>query len=188
MEKWTLADQTVSSKGQKSCQLTCDHAPVNFHLGDGLRTRFGATTFERNVDAVRRNLDFDVTGETLERLKAIDAWALTYITEHSERLLKKKLSRAEVENAYTPLVRTYGSASSVKTKINLKGSRSATYWDCHGGQIHEPPAENTWQDFAYSVHVALPQLWIMQGSCGLLLETTALCLQAPAAVNPFLKT
>ena len=92
-----------------------------------------------------------------------------------------------MENAYTPQVRTYGSCSSVKTKINIRGPRAATYWDDKGQQIPECPAEGTWQDYAYAVHVALPQLWCMAGQFGLLLETTALCLQAPAAVNPFLK-
>ena len=188
MEGWTLADTTVSSKGQKSCQLTCDHAPVKFQLGDGLRTRFGASTFDKNVDAIRRNLDFDLQeGETLERLKAIDAWALDYITAHSDRLLKKKLSRAEVENGYTPLVRTYGSCSSVKTKINIRGPRAATYWDEKGQQIHEPPADHEWTMYAYKVQVAIPQLWQMQGTFGLLLEARALCLSPPAAVNPFAK-
>ena len=130
---WHLSEQSVSSKGQKSCQLTADHQPVKFLLGDGLRTRFGASTFDKNVDAIRRNLDFDLEeGETLERLKTIDAWAIDYITTNSERLLKKKLSRAAVENGYTPLVRTYGSCSSVKTKINIRGPRAATYWDEQG--------------------------------------------------------
>jgi len=187
MENWHLSDQTVSSKGQKSCQLTADHQPVKFQLGDGLRTRFGASTFDK-VDVPRRNLDFDLEeGETLERLKAIDAWAIGYITLNSERLLKKKLSRPEVENGYTTLVRTYGSCSSCKTKINIRGPRACTYWDDKGQQIPECPAEGAWQDFAYTVQATLPQLWIMQGTFGLLLETTALCLQAPAAVNPFLK-
>ena len=189
MERWHLSEQSISSKGQKSCQLTADHQPVKFQLGDGLRTRFGASSWDRNMETIRRNLDFDLgEGETLERLKAIDAWALDYITENSERLLKKRLSKAEVENGYTKLVRTYGSSSSCKCKINIRGPRSCTYWDDKGQQIHEPPAEGTWQDFAYTVAVAIPQLWIMQGTFGLLLETTALCLQAPAAVNPFLKS
>ena len=183
---WHLSDQTVSSKGQKSCTLTADHQPVRFQLGEALRTRFGASTFDKNVDAVRRNLDFDIDDEVaLARLKEIDAWALEYITANSERLLKKQLSRAEVENGYTPLVRTYGSSCSVKTKLNIRGSRSATLWNEKGEQILEPPSEGTWQDFAYTPYVAIPQLWIMQGTFGLLLEATALMLQAPAATNPF---
>ena len=74
MASWHLSDQTVSSKGQKSCQLTADHQPVRFQLGEALRTRFGASTFDKNVDAVRRNLDFDIDEEVaLARLKEIDA-------------------------------------------------------------------------------------------------------------------
>ena len=185
MDQWHLSEQAVSSKGQ-SCVLTADHQVVRFQLGNGLRTRFGASTFDKNVDAVRRNLDFDLDDEVvLARLREIDDWALEYITQHSERLLKKQLSRTEVENGYTPLVRTYGSSSSCKSKINLRGSPSATFWNERGEQILEPPAEGTWQDFAYTAYVSLPQLWIMQGTFGLLLETTALMLSPPAATNPF---
>jgi len=39
---------------------------------------------------------------------------------------------------------------------------------------------------AYSVQVVVPQIWIMQGTFGLLLETIAVQLSPPAAVNPFL--
>ena len=141
MEKWHLSEQAESSKGQKSCQLTAEHQPVRFQLGEGLRTRFGASTFEKNVDAVRRSLDFDLDDpDALARLKEIDAWALDYITTHSERLLKKKLSRSEVENGYNPLVKTYGSSSICKTKINTRGSRSATFWLENGDQMLDPPA------------------------------------------------
>ena len=157
MDSWHLSEQNISSKGQKSCQLTADHQPVKFQLGDGLRTRFGASSWDRNMETIRRNLDFDLAeGETLERLKAIDAWALDYITEHSERLLKKRLSHAEVQNGYSPLTRTYGSCHSVKTKINIRGPRAATYWDDKGQQIHEPPADHEWTLYAYTVQVALP--------------------------------
>jgi hypothetical protein len=186
MDQWHLAETAVSAKGQKSCLLTANHQPVRFQLGSGLRTRFGASTFEKNVDAVRRSLDFDLDDEVvLSRLREIDAWALDYITTHSERLLKKTLSRTEVENNYNPLVKIYGSSHSCKTKINIRGSRSATFWNEKGEQILDPPADGTWQDFAYQAHVCIPQLWIMAGSFGLLLETQALKLSAPSAINPF---
>ena len=126
MDKWHLSEQAVSSRGQKSCQiLTADHQVVRFQLGESLRTRFGASTFDKNVDAVRRNLDFVVDELVLARLKEIDAWALDYLTTHSERLLKKQLSRTEVENNYTPLVRTYGSSCSCKT-ISASPSRQSS--------------------------------------------------------------
>ena len=108
MDSWHLAPQAVSSKGQKSCALTADHQPVRFQLGNGLRTRFGASCFEKGVDAPRRNLDFDIMDEegVVAKLQEIDDWALGYITDNSERLLKKKCNRTDVESAYTPLVRT----------------------------------------------------------------------------------
>ena len=179
MDQWHLAETAV-------CLLTANHQPVRFQLGSGLRTRFGASTFDK-IDVARRSLDFDLdnASETLARLREIDDWALNYITEHSERLLKKQLSRTEVENNYNPLVKIYGSSHSCKTKINIRGSRSATFWNEKGEQILDPPADGTWQDFAYQAHVSIPQLWIMAGSFGLLLETTALMLSAPSAINPF---
>ena len=186
MDQWHLAETAVSAKGQKSCLLTANHQPVRFQLGSGLRTRFGASTFEKNVDAARRSLDFDLDdADALATLREIDDWALDYITTHSERLLKKKLSRSEVENGYNPLVKIYGSSHSCKTKINIRGSRAATIWNDKNEQLLEPPAEGTWQDFAYAAHVSVPQLWIMANTFGLLLETTALQLSAPAATNPF---
>ena len=187
MEDWHLSDQATSSKGQKSCQLTSEHQSVRFQLGTSLRTRFGASCFEKGVDAPRRNLDFDITDqeEVHSKLLEIDSWVLDYITQNSERLLKKKITRAEVESAYTPLVRQYGAGSSCKTKINLRGLRACTFWNEEGEEI-KAPDDGTWTEFAYDVFVAIPQLWIMQGTYGLLLETTALRITQPSAKNPFL--
>ena len=91
METWHLSDQATSSKGQKSCQLTAPHQPVRFQLGTSLRTRFGASAFEK-VDLPRRNLDFDITDqeEVRSKLQEIDRWALDYITGNSERFAQKK--------------------------------------------------------------------------------------------------
>ena len=63
LSKWLLADVTISSKGQKTCQLTNEHKPIAFHLGSRLRTRFGASSFDKNVESSRKNLDFDVTND-----------------------------------------------------------------------------------------------------------------------------
>ena len=158
---------------------------MRFQLGEGLRTRFGASTFEK-IDAARRSLDFDLDdAAVLARLREIDEWALGYLTTHSERLLKKTLSRTEAENGYNPLVKLYGSICSCKTKINIRGARAASLWNEKGEQILDPPPDGTWQDFAYTAYVSIQQLWIMASSFGLLLETTALKLGAHAVTNPF---
>ena len=95
---WDLSDPQTSSRGQKSCQLkTLDKEPVRFQLGESLRTRFGASTFDR-TDAPRRNIDFDLAElpDAAKQLKDIDDWAIAYITSNSERIFKKKLSRDKV--------------------------------------------------------------------------------------------
>ena len=186
LETWHLADQTVSSKGQKSCALTADHKTVSFQLGTALRTRFGATSFDKGVDAPRRSLDFEITDDDmLARLREIDIWAIAYIAEHSERLMKKKLSPSEVENNYKPLVHVYGSSSGVKTKINLRGPRAATFWDEAGTQLKEPPGDDAWQENAYNVYCKLPQVYQMSGSFGWVLETVALQLCPHVDTCPF---
>ena len=186
VEHWHLADQQVSSKGQKSCALTASHQPVRFQLGKGLRTKFGATNFDK-TDTPRRNLDFDLTDhETIvHNLRVVDEWAIEYITAHSERLLKKSMTRAEVELRYQPLVKTYGASAGVKTKVNLRGNRAATFWVDEKGeysQVPNPPEDNAWQDWSYDVFCTLPQLWIMNNNFGWILETVAAKLQphAPA--------
>ena len=186
VENWHLADQQVSSKGQKACALTASHQPVRFQLGKGLRTKFGATNFDR-TDTPRRNLDFDLTEneEVLANLRAVDKWAIEYITANSERLMKKSMTRAEVELRYQPLVKTYGASAGVKTKINLRGNRDATFWVDDKGtcvQLAHPPEDSAWQDSSYDVFCTLPQLWIMNTNFGWILETVAAKLQphAPA--------
>ena len=81
LSKWHLADVTTSSKGQKTCQLTNDHKPIAFHLGSRLRTRFGASNFDKNLETSRTNLDFDITNDKqiCAMLKQIDDWAIQYI-------------------------------------------------------------------------------------------------------------
>ena len=95
------------------------------------------------------------------------------------------MTRAEVESAYTPLVRQYGSGVSCKTKINLRGMRACTFWNEEGEEI-KAPEDGAWTEYAYDVYVSVPQLWIMQGTFGLLLETTALRITQSSAKNPFL--
>ena len=173
----------TSSRGQKSCTLkTLDKEPVRFQLGEALRTKFGASTFDR-TDAPRRNLDFELSEspDAQKQLKDIDDWAIAYITSNSERLFKKTLDRSDVENNYKPLLSPYGGA---KCKINLRGSRACTFWGESNEQI-DPPLDGTWQDFAYTPMVSLNQLWIMGANFGLILEVTALKVSAPAARCPW---
>ena len=170
LETWHLAEPTTSSRGQRSCQLTAENSPLKFLLGSGLSTRYGATTFDR-TDAPRRNLEFVLTDHPAvqEQLRAIDDWAVAYLSKNSARLFGKELSIEEATAAYRPLLRAQW--ATVRTKINVYGARACTYWDSNCLQLLDPPE---WHENSYDVLVSLPQLWIMGADFGFVVETLAL--------------
>ena len=184
LTKWHLAEVSVSSKGQKSCQLTADHKPVTFNLGSSLKTRFGASTYDKNIEATTKNLDFDVTSDKQIQaaLEEIDKWAVQYILDHGGKFMKKIMSREVIKEHYTPLLSSYGDRLSVKTKINTAGSRACRYWDENQDPRDLP--EN-WLSNVYDVRVSLPQPWIMGSDFGWTLECTDLLVRPDDAECPF---
>jgi len=184
LSKWHLADVATSSKGQKTCQLTNDHKPIAFHLGSRLRTRFGASSFDKNVESIRKNLDFDVTcdKQICALLKRIDDWAIQYIFDNAAKILKKAMSKDVIKENYKPLLTQYGDTMRVRTKINTSGHRVCSCWD-EDRNPRELPED--WLNAEYDVQVSLPQLWIMGSSFGLTMETTNLLVRPIEVECPF---
>ena len=184
VSKWHFAEVTTSSKGQKTCQLTNDHKPIAFHLGSRLRTRFGASSFDKNVETSRKNLDFDVTNDKqiCAMLKQIDDWAISYIFDNAAKILKKVTSKDVIKENYKPLLTQYGDTTRVRTKINTAGHRVCSCWDEDKGTRDLP---EDWLNADYDVQVSIPQLWIMGSSFGLTMETTNLLVHPIENECPF---
>ena len=181
---WHIAELSISSKGQKTCQLTADHKPVTFNLGGQLRTRFGANTYEKNVESTRLNLDFTITNDKQIQalLGEIDEWALGYILQHGGRGFKKIMSKEVIKEHYKPLLSIYGDRVSTKTKINTGGHRKCQCWDENKNPRDLP--EN-WLSNVYDVKVSLPQLWIMGSDFGWTLECIDLLARPDDVERPF---
>ena len=187
LSEWHLADPTTNSKGQKTCLLTCNQNPITFHLGTKLRTRFGASSFDKTVDLPRKSLDFDISNQQhqLDFLKSVDAWAIDYIFENQQRFnFKKSMSREAIREAYKPLTSCYGTTTSIKTKINVRGTRVCQCWDTHSSSI-DLPQDGEWLENLYDVQVVFTQLYFMNGLFGLTVETTALRVHPIERVCPF---
>jgi len=182
--KWHLAEVTISSKGQKTSQLTNDHKIITFNLGSNLKTRFGASSFDKNVETSRKSLDFDITNDKqiISMLKEIDEWALKYVHANSTRLMKKVTSKDVIRENYKPLVSQYGDTVRVKTKINTSGHRVCQCWDDEKNKSELP---EDWLSNSYDVQVSIPQLWIMGSSFGLTMETTNLLVRPILNDCPF---
>ena len=185
LSNWHLAEQTISSKGQKTCQLTADHKPVSFYLGSHLRTRFGASTYDRNVESCRKNLDFDITDDKQIRamLQQIDEWTIEYIFAHGGKIMKKVMVKDIIKENYKSLLSMYGDRVSVKTKINTAGIRACQFWDEYRKSCDLP---NDWLSNTYDVKASLPQLWIMGSSFGWTRETTDLLVRPIRLECPFI--
>ena len=183
-KNWHLAEVTTSSKGQKTCQLTNDHKPIAFHLGSRLRTRFGASSFDKNVETSRKKLDFDITcdKQICTMLKQIDDWAVQYIFDNSAKILKKVMSKDVIQENDRPLLTSYGDNIRVKTKINTAGHRVCSCWDDDRNPCDLP---EEWLNAEYDVQVSIPQLWIMGSSFGLTMETTSLMVHPIQNACPF---
>ena len=175
---------TTNSRGQKTAILTNEHKPITFHLGSRLRTRFGASTFDKNIETSRKNLDFDITNDKqiCAMLKQIDDWAIQYIFDNSSKILKKVMSKDVIKENYKPLLTQYGDTIRVKTKINTAGHRAVQCWDEDKNHCDLP---EDWIGAEYDVQVSIPQLWIMGSSFGLTMETTNLLIHPLQNECPF---
>ena len=184
LSKWHLTEVITSSKGQKTCQLTNDHYSVSFNLGCDLKTRFGASTFDKNVETNGKSLDFDLTNDKqiISMLKEIDDWAIEYLHTNSARIMKKVMSKDVIRENYKPLVSQYGDNVRVKTKTNISGHRMVQCWDDDKNKSDLP---EDWLSNAYDVQVAIPHLWIMGSSFGLTMETTNLLIRPIQNDCPF---
>ena len=184
LSNWHLAEVTTGSKGQRTCQLTSDHKPVSFHLGSCLRTRFGASSYDRNIDSTRKSLDFEITNDQqiTSMLQEIDNWAMQYVFDNGGKILKKVMSKDVIKENYKPLLSTYGDSVRVKTKINTGGHRICQCWDVNRNPCDIP---EDWLENEYDVQVAVPQLWIMGSTFGLTLETTNLLIRPIQSNCPF---
>ena len=184
LTNWHLAEVSTSSKGQKTCILTNDHKPIKFHLGSTLRTRFGASSFDKNVESSRKNIDWDITHDEqiCALLKQIDDWAVQYIFDHGGKIIKKMMSKDVIKENYKPLLTQHGDTIRVRTKINTAGHRVCQCWDEERNPRDLP---EDWLNNEYDVQVAIVQLWIMGSSFGLTMETTNLLVPPLQTECPF---
>jgi hypothetical protein len=144
----------------------------------------GPSNFDKDASAARQNLESRVTGEAASYFRGLDDWAVDYIAAHSERLFKKHLSLQQVKDAYHPcLRRALGYEPLLRCKINMPNSRGACrYWTA-GGEEREAPLD--WRDAEVKPRVHVSHLWLMGGSCGIVVNITDLLVAEASRAFPF---
>ena len=181
--RFALADVSVNAKGAKSAALTC--GGERFHYTTDLtRSPFGPGNFEKDPLATRQNLELRATNSMDAFFSALDAWAVEYLTAHSERLFKKRLTLAQVREMYHPtLRRAEGYQPLLRTKLNMPMSRGAAKFWTAEGQPRDPPKD--WRECELKVRVQVSHLWIMGQQAGLVLNSTDLLVIESSGSFPF---
>jgi hypothetical protein len=182
---YQLSEATVNSKGAKSCKLESNGAQIVFNLGE-YYTRtfspFGATSY--NDDAsVRQTIEFKLSDEQQKHWECFDAWAIAYLSAHSERLFKKPMSPEQIRESYrSPVTRKGDYPPHLRCKTNTAGPKVCRAWQ-EQTRIDLP---SNLRNVPVIPRITLSHLWIMSTECGFVLSVNyILCLETPEETCPF---
>jgi len=176
-----LANVSITAKGAKMAMLTNGAERCNYTFAEPTQCPFGPSNFDKDAAATRQNLDIRVSGAAAEFFDGLDAWAIDYICAHSERLFKKSLSLAQVKDMYHPCLPGYDPL--LRTKYNTPGNRGACRFWTAGGEEREAPVD--WREAEVTPHVHVSHLWMMGGSCGLVVNVCDLLVTEASRAFPF---
>ena len=179
-----LGDVHTNAKGAKMAPLSAGGEKCLYTFPEPTKAPFGPSNFDKDASAARQNLEIRVTGEAASYFRGLDEWAVDYIAAHSERLFKKRLSLQQVRDAYTPCLRQApGYEPLLRTKINMPNSRGACrYWTA-SGEEREAPVD--WREADVKPHVHVSHLWLMGGSCGIVVNCCDLLVAEASRAFPF---
>ena len=161
-----LKELAVSARGVKSAAVVNNNGEAfSYTFDEYTMTPFGPSTFDKDPQATRQQLDVRL-GSAEPFFENLDNWAIAYISEHSERIFKKKLNLEQVTERYHPCIRTSEKHPSLlRTKINLAGNSPCRFWNSCQDLCEAP---ETWKD-QFRPIIDISHLWVMGSSCGLVL-------------------
>ena len=98
------------------------------------------STFDKDQQAPRQGIAFELTQEMSEFFTSLDVWAKDYIEKLSERLLGKQLSKEQVEDGYVSCVKENpGKPPLLKLKLNMQHSaKPCRFWNPDGSEAPWP--------------------------------------------------
>ena len=92
----SIAALNVNSRGSKSAIVLRDNDRFAHVFEQPVECPFAPGSYDRDESALRQNIVFRPTSEMEGFFAKLDAWAVDYMTEHSERLLGKQLTREQI--------------------------------------------------------------------------------------------
>ncbi len=179
---WSLADVHVNAKGAKTCQLQEGAQRVLYTADVYCTVPFAPSNFDKDPAATRLNLELRVPPSIEAYFDEVDAWAVEYLTAHSERLFKKTLTLEQTKEAFHPTLKRHAEYPALlRTKLDTTGRRACKFWT-PDQQKRDAPED--WRSSEVRPHLHISHLWIMGRECGIVCNVEALLVQEASTVCP----
>ena len=161
----TFSDVRKNAKGGKAVYLNAAAGGKLIFQLPRLRAPFGLSEYkDESSGRISYTLPLSLdTPEILEAFAKLDARVLDYITEHSEELLGKKMSREVIaEGMYkSPIKQSskegYAPTLNLKVMTNIKDGSVAT--EAYNAQRQSVPLSDLEKGQALSAIIELNQIW-----------------------------
>ena len=178
---WQIADVFVTAKGAKTCLLIdAEKRPVIYVPDEPLSAPFGFSSWE---ESPRKNLELRCSPAVEDYFNQFDDWAKKYLLENAERLFKKTLTAAQInENYKSPLNKKEDWPALLRTKANTSGTKQIRLWDEQHAPTEEP---DDWKAVQVIPRLHIRSLWIMGAAFGFTVECTDLEVRQPFRACPF---
>ncbi len=183
---WHLRDPQISARGAKSCPVqNAKGEKVFFTLGSKsqpLSTPFGATSFNDEA-TTRKTIEFNLSPEQEDFFQRFDEWAVGYLSEHSERLFRKKLSPDQVREGYrSPVTKKAGYRGHLRCKINSTGVTMVRCWSTDDKR-RDMPVDLRTIEMVPRINVS--HLWMMSREYGWVMQVNDLMICEGEELCPF---
>ena len=118
-------------------------------------------------------------------IKNFELWIVEYLQLNSERLLKRPLTLEQAKLGFSSclFVSDKGYNTTLKTKIDVAGTRKVICWDAEGKEMSALPER--WKDVMVRPRMHLSHLWVMGQQFGVVIQVTDVEVTAKAHTNPF---
>ena len=171
-----LRDVLTTRNGSKIASIKLGEEDLVYQPDEYLRVPFEPSAFDK-FETERLNLVIETTRPILEEFERLDEALIAYIAEHSDRILKKRLTVEQVRANYSSCLRTSekGYPATVKTKVDVgSGKHAVLCWDADGNQVELP---ESWRKYRVIPRLHVTHLWIMGTSFGPVVRLTDALLQ-----------
>jgi hypothetical protein len=172
MEKLSIDDAITTARGMKCSKISNDGgSPCAVIPSCHLRIPFEPSNFNKDDSVTRRNILLELTPEAEKLVREFDAWCINYLTEHSERLFKKALSKEKVQAGYSSCIKTSdkGYAPTLKCKMDITGPKQVCCWDENGESVDKP---QQWRGRHVKCRLLFSHIYFMGASFGPVIRLT----------------